>query len=37
MSYNDDFMNYIGFLTDGTGEFPDDGFPEFDEEEEEDD
>lgn len=36
MSFNDDFMNYIGFLTDGTGELPEDEWPE-DEEEEEDD
>lgn len=24
MSFNDDFMDFIGFMTDGTGEWPDD-------------
>lgn len=35
MSYNDDFMDYIGFLTDGTGELPEDEWSEDEEEEEE--
>ena len=35
MSFNDDFMDFIGFMTDGTGEWPDDdGMDEDDEEEE---
>ena len=24
MSFNDDFMDFIGFMSDGTGEWPDD-------------
>ncbi|GEM_PF-3711026 len=33
MSFNDDFMDFIGFMTDGTGEWPDDDDTSDDEDE----
>ena len=36
MSFNDDFMDFIGFMTDGTGEWPDDDVPAEEDDDEED-
>ncbi len=35
MSFNDDFMDFIGCITNGTGELPEDDAPDCDEEDEE--